>query len=73
MIINNQFICSLQVMQIDYNNLTKFYGTVKFDEGVFGVFEYGERGSLRVRLIRSPADHSGVILMVVQFEYKPIC
>ncbi|XP_010780142.1 heat-stable enterotoxin receptor-like, partial [Notothenia coriiceps] len=35
------------VMQIDYNNLTKFYGTVKFDEGVFGVFEYGERGSLR--------------------------
>ncbi|KAJ4941015.1 hypothetical protein JOQ06_027302 [Pogonophryne albipinna] len=35
------------LMQIDYNNLTKFYGTVKFDEGVFGVFEYGERGSLR--------------------------
>ncbi|KAI3365534.1 hypothetical protein L3Q82_010621, partial [Scortum barcoo] len=33
--------------QIDYYNLTKFYGTVKFDQGVFGVFEYGERGSLR--------------------------
>lgn len=70
MIINNQFLFPLQLMQIDYNNLTKFYGTVKFDEGVFGVFEYGERGSLRVRLIRS--DHSGVILMVVQFEHKPI-
>ncbi|KAM4624528.1 guanylyl cyclase C [Polymixia lowei] len=33
--------------QIDYYNLTKFYGTVKFEQGVFGVFEYGERGSLR--------------------------
>ncbi|XP_031698926.1 heat-stable enterotoxin receptor isoform X1 [Anarrhichthys ocellatus] len=33
--------------QIDYYNLTKFYGTVKIDKGVFGVFEYGERGSLR--------------------------
>uniref|UniRef100_A0A3Q2XT06 Guanylate cyclase n=1 Tax=Hippocampus comes TaxID=109280 RepID=A0A3Q2XT06_HIPCM len=38
---------SLQLLQIDYYNLTKFYGTVKFDQGVFGVFEYGERGSLR--------------------------
>uniref|UniRef100_A0A672GC28 Guanylate cyclase n=1 Tax=Salarias fasciatus TaxID=181472 RepID=A0A672GC28_SALFA len=35
------------LLQIDYYNLTKFYGTVKLDEGVFGVFEYGERGSLR--------------------------
>uniref|UniRef100_A0A671UIH5 Guanylate cyclase n=1 Tax=Sparus aurata TaxID=8175 RepID=A0A671UIH5_SPAAU len=35
------------LQQIDYYNLTKFYGTVKFDQGVFGVFEYGERGSLR--------------------------
>ncbi|XP_070846767.1 guanylyl cyclase C [Chaetodon trifascialis] len=35
------------LQQIDYYNLTKFYGTVKFVEGVFGVFEYGERGSLR--------------------------
>uniref|UniRef100_A0A8C4HPA3 Guanylate cyclase n=1 Tax=Dicentrarchus labrax TaxID=13489 RepID=A0A8C4HPA3_DICLA len=35
------------LQQIDYYNLTKFYGTVKFDAGVFGVFEYGERGSLR--------------------------
>ncbi|KAL0983976.1 hypothetical protein UPYG_G00135440 [Umbra pygmaea] len=35
------------LLQIDYYNLTKFYGTVKCDEGVFGVFEYGERGSLR--------------------------
>ncbi|XP_070782878.1 guanylyl cyclase C [Enoplosus armatus] len=35
------------LLQVDYYNLTKFYGTVKFDQGVFGVFEYGERGSLR--------------------------
>lgn len=39
---------SLQLLHIDYYSLTKFYGTVKLDEGVFGVFEYGERGSLRV-------------------------
>ncbi|XP_003961570.3 heat-stable enterotoxin receptor isoform X1 [Takifugu rubripes] len=35
------------LQQIDYYNLTKFYGTVKLERGVFGVFEYGERGSLR--------------------------
>ncbi|KAK2820861.1 hypothetical protein Q5P01_023820 [Channa striata] len=35
------------LLHIDYYNLTKFYGTVQFDQGVFGVFEYGERGSLR--------------------------
>uniref|UniRef100_A0A3P8QGQ1 Guanylate cyclase n=1 Tax=Astatotilapia calliptera TaxID=8154 RepID=A0A3P8QGQ1_ASTCA len=35
------------LLHIDYYNLTKFYGTVKLDHGVFGVFEYGERGSLR--------------------------
>ncbi|KAM6951130.1 guanylyl cyclase C [Aplochiton taeniatus] len=35
------------LLQIDYYNLTKFYGTVKLEQGVFGVFEYGERGSLR--------------------------
>ncbi|XP_023685582.1 guanylyl cyclase C-like isoform X2 [Paramormyrops kingsleyae] len=36
------------LLRIDYYNLTKFYGTVKFEHGVFGVFEYCERGSLRV-------------------------
>ncbi|MCJ8749499.1 hypothetical protein PDJAM_G00177000 [Pangasius djambal] len=35
------------LLRIDYYNLTKFYGTVKFEYGVFGVFEYCERGSLR--------------------------
>uniref|UniRef100_A0A8C5GYA1 Guanylate cyclase n=1 Tax=Gouania willdenowi TaxID=441366 RepID=A0A8C5GYA1_GOUWI len=35
------------LLHIDYYNLTKFYGTVKLKQGVFGVFEYGERGSLR--------------------------
>lgn len=42
-------LLSVQLQQIDYYNLTKFYGTVKLEQGVFGVFEYGERGSLRVR------------------------
>ncbi|KAK3508354.1 hypothetical protein QTP70_022935, partial [Hemibagrus guttatus] len=36
-----------KLMRIDYYNLTKFYGTVKYEYGVFGVFEYCERGSLR--------------------------
>jgi len=36
------------MLLIDYDNLTKFYGTVKFERGVFAVLEYGERGSLRV-------------------------
>ncbi|KAM7372330.1 hypothetical protein PAMP_009507 [Pampus punctatissimus] len=35
------------LMCIDYYNLTKFYGTVKFEYGVFGVFELCQRGSLR--------------------------
>uniref|UniRef100_A0A8C9TX89 Guanylate cyclase n=1 Tax=Scleropages formosus TaxID=113540 RepID=A0A8C9TX89_SCLFO len=35
-----------QLLRIDYYNLTKFYGTVKFEHGVFGVFEFCERGSL---------------------------
>ncbi|XP_055754718.1 guanylyl cyclase C-like [Salvelinus fontinalis] len=35
------------LLRIDYYNLTKFYGTVKFEYGLFGVFEYCERGSLR--------------------------
>ncbi|KPP62218.1 hypothetical protein Z043_119609, partial [Scleropages formosus] len=35
-----------KLLRIDYYNLTKFYGTVKFEHGVFGVFEFCERGSL---------------------------
>ncbi|XP_028843826.1 heat-stable enterotoxin receptor [Denticeps clupeoides] len=35
------------LLEIDYYSLTKFYGTVRFDHGVFGVFEFCERGSLR--------------------------
>lgn len=42
-------ILSFQLLSIDYYNLTKFYGTVKFEYGVFGVFELCQRGSLRVR------------------------
>ena len=37
-----------QLLVIDYYNLAKFYGTVKYEWGVFGVFELCERGSLRV-------------------------
>uniref|UniRef100_UPI00398F67E2 guanylyl cyclase C-like n=1 Tax=Pristiophorus japonicus TaxID=55135 RepID=UPI00398F67E2 len=36
-----------KLLQIDYYNLTKFYGTVKFDTEIFKVVEYCERGSLR--------------------------
>ncbi|XP_030195984.1 heat-stable enterotoxin receptor [Gadus morhua] len=35
------------MLLIDYYNLTKFYGTVQLEQGVFAVLEYGERGSLR--------------------------
>ncbi|KAF6339437.1 guanylate cyclase 2C [Rhinolophus ferrumequinum] len=36
-----------KLLQVDYYNLTKFYGTVKLDSMIFGVIEYCERGSLR--------------------------
>nr|XP_033788716.1 heat-stable enterotoxin receptor [Geotrypetes seraphini] len=36
-----------KLLQTDYYNLTKFYGTVKMDTKIFGVIEYCERGSLR--------------------------
>ncbi|XP_019336511.1 guanylyl cyclase C isoform X1 [Alligator mississippiensis] len=36
-----------KLLQIDYYNLTKFYGTVKIEAMIFGVIEYCERGSLR--------------------------
>ncbi|XP_077590073.1 guanylyl cyclase C [Stigmatopora nigra] len=35
------------LLHIDYYNLTKFYGTVKIEYDVFGVFELCQRGSLR--------------------------
>uniref|UniRef100_A0A8B9K1J2 Guanylate cyclase n=1 Tax=Astyanax mexicanus TaxID=7994 RepID=A0A8B9K1J2_ASTMX len=38
------------LLQIDYYNLIKFYGTIKLEQEVLGVFEYGERGSLRYLL-----------------------
>ncbi|KAI1884555.1 hypothetical protein AGOR_G00227590 [Albula goreensis] len=43
----NQRIELNALLRIDYYNLTKFYGTVKFEHGVFGVFEFCDRGSLR--------------------------
>ncbi|KAK3559596.1 hypothetical protein QTP86_013563 [Hemibagrus guttatus] len=43
----SQRIALNALLQIDYYNLLKFYGTVKIDHEVLGVFEYGERGSLR--------------------------
>ncbi|XP_077195393.1 guanylyl cyclase C isoform X2 [Paroedura picta] len=36
-----------KLLQTDYYNLTKFYGTVKMDTMIYGVIEYCERGSLR--------------------------
>nr|XP_004611426.1 unnamed protein product [Sorex araneus] len=36
-----------KLLQMDYYNLTKFYGTVKLESMIFGVIEYCERGSLR--------------------------
>ncbi|NXA36886.1 GUC2C protein, partial [Eudromia elegans] len=36
-----------KLLQMDYYNLTKFYGTVKIDTTIFAVIEYCERGSLR--------------------------
>ncbi|KAM5148059.1 guanylyl cyclase C [Mantella aurantiaca] len=36
-----------KLLQIDYYNLTKFYGTVKMDATIYAVIEYCERGSLR--------------------------
>ncbi|XP_029294490.1 heat-stable enterotoxin receptor [Cottoperca gobio] len=43
----NQRVELNTLLRIDYYNLTKFYGTVKFEYGVFGVFELCQRGSLR--------------------------
>ncbi|XP_057717075.1 guanylyl cyclase C [Corythoichthys intestinalis] len=43
----NQKIELNTLLHIDYYNLTKFYGTVKIEHGVFGVFELCQRGSLR--------------------------
>ncbi|XP_070803298.1 guanylyl cyclase C [Pituophis catenifer annectens] len=42
-----QKIALNKLLQIDYYNLTKFYGTVKMDTVIYGVIEYCERGSLR--------------------------
>ncbi|XP_069506388.1 guanylyl cyclase C [Ambystoma mexicanum] len=42
-----QKIALNKLLQIDYYNLTKFYGTVKRDATIFGVIEYCDRGSLR--------------------------
>ncbi|KAJ7397244.1 hypothetical protein BTVI_137549 [Pitangus sulphuratus] len=39
----------MELNKVDYYNLTKFYGTVKIDTMIFGVIEYCERGSLRVK------------------------
>ncbi|XP_002934756.1 heat-stable enterotoxin receptor [Xenopus tropicalis] len=36
-----------KLLQIDYYNLTKFYGTVKLDNIIYAVIEYCDKGSLR--------------------------
>ncbi|XP_069506392.1 guanylyl cyclase C-like [Ambystoma mexicanum] len=42
-----QKIALNKILQIDYYNLTKFYGTVKMEATIFAVIEYCDRGSLR--------------------------
>ncbi|OCT82996.1 heat-stable enterotoxin receptor [Xenopus laevis] len=36
-----------KLLQIDYYNLTKFYGTVKLENMIYAVIEYCDKGSLR--------------------------
>lgn len=71
----NLVLLPSQLLRIDYYNLTKFYGTVKFDYGVFGVFEFCERGSLRVRKAGYIYDVLLVLLSLQDFYWlfdKPV-
>lgn len=55
------------LLRIDYYNLTKFYGTVKFDYGVFGVFEFCERGSLR-QILNDKISYPEETFMDLEFK-----
>nr|XP_020443480.1 heat-stable enterotoxin receptor-like [Monopterus albus] len=55
------------LLRIDYYNLTKFYGTVKFDYGVFGVFELCQRGSLR-RILNDTISYPDDTFMDMEFK-----
>ncbi|KAL1775881.1 heat-stable enterotoxin receptor [Sigmodon hispidus] len=56
-----------KLLQSDYYNLTKFYGTVKLDTRIFGVIEYCERGSLREVLNDSISYPDGTFM---DWEFK---
>ncbi|XP_075430078.1 guanylyl cyclase C isoform X2 [Ascaphus truei] len=56
-----------KLLQIDYYNLTKFYGTVKADNMIYAVIEYCDRGSLR-DVLNDSISYPDVTCM--DWEYK---
>ncbi|XP_075688401.1 guanylyl cyclase C [Rhinoderma darwinii] len=56
-----------KLLQIDYYNLTKFYGTVKMDATIYGVIEYCERGSLR-EVLNDRISYPDVTFMDWEFK-----
>ncbi|KAJ7992602.1 hypothetical protein DPEC_G00280390 [Dallia pectoralis] len=63
----NQRIELNTLLRIDYYNLTKFYGTVKLEHGVFGVFEFCERGSLRY-VLKDKISYPDETFMDLEFK-----
>ncbi|KAG7505018.1 heat-stable enterotoxin receptor-like [Solea senegalensis] len=55
------------LLRIDYYNLTKFYGTVKFEYGLFGVFELCQRGSLRY-ILKDRISYPDETFMDMEFK-----
>lgn len=55
------------LLRIDYYNLTKFYGTVQFEYGVFGVFELCQRGSLR-HILNDKISYPDETFMDMEFK-----
>ncbi|CAL1588766.1 unnamed protein product [Knipowitschia caucasica] len=55
------------LLRIDYYNLTKFYGTVQFEYGVFGVFELCQRGSLR-HILNDTISYPDETFMDMEFK-----
>ncbi|XP_060050403.1 guanylyl cyclase C isoform X2 [Erinaceus europaeus] len=61
-----------KLLQIDYYNLTKFYGTVKLDSTIFGVIEYCERGSLR-EVLNDTISYPDGTFMDWEFKTSVLC
>ncbi|XP_041863484.1 heat-stable enterotoxin receptor [Melanotaenia boesemani] len=60
------------LLRIDYYNLTKFYGTVKFEYGVFGVFELCQRGSLRY-ILNDRISYPDETFLDMEFKISVMC